>query len=190
MEQATNTILLMGRPGSGKGTQAGMLAGKFAWEHFSTGNQFKELREGAGVLSVRVKEAYDSGKIFPDWFANYLFEHAFLNLDAAKGIVCEGYPRTLAQAVVFDETLEWLGRPYKVFNLEVSDEETIRRQIERAKTEHRPDSATEEQIQVRLEQYQALTEPVLEYFKSKGTLIQIDGMGTMDAIHADILSHL
>jgi adenylate kinase len=167
-----------------------MLAEKFAWQHFSTGDLFKSLREGDSELAKRVRESYDSGRLLPDWFATYLFEHTLLNLAPEKGVVCEGYPRSRPQAEIFDETLSWLGRDAKVFNLNVSEEETMRRQIERAKSEHRPDSATPEQIQARFAQYNLATEPVLEYFRERGLLIEIDGERDVATIHADIVSRL
>jgi adenylate kinase len=126
MEHATKTIVLMGLPGSGKGTQGNILADRVNGIRFSTGDRFRELRAGEGALSKRVSEAYDSGKLFPDWFATYLFEDAVLNLPAEGSIVFDGYPRTRAQAEIFNETMEWLGRPYSVVNLVVDEEEALR----------------------------------------------------------------
>lgn len=186
MGDMTNTVLLMGLPGSGKGTQAKKLASRLGWTHFSTGDKFKELREEQGPLGAKVKETYDSGKYAPDWFATYLFEDTVLNLPKDAGIVCEGYPRTLPQAEIFDDTFSWLERPYVALNLAVREDEALRRQIERAKVENRTDSATPEQVQVRFEQYRANTEPLLNYFREKGILIEIDGEKTPEEVEAAI----
>jgi len=182
--------VFMGLPGSGKGTQAKLLAETLGFERFSTGDRFRELREGEGALADRVRAAYDSGLLFPDWFATYLFENAMLNLSVEKGIVFDGYPRNLAQSQIFHETAEWLGREYKVVNLAVPQEEALRRQIERAKVDHRPDSATEEQIRIRFAEYDTCTAPMLEYFKANGTLVEIDGTPSVEEIAADIKAKL
>lgn len=186
----TNTVLLIGRPGSGKGTQAKMLTEKFGWELFSTGTLFKELRDSDTVLGTCVREAYDAGKLLPDWFATYLFEDTMLKLESEKGILCEGYPRSSAQAEIFHDTMTWLARPYRVFDLQVSEEETMRRMLERSLTEHRPDSATPEQIRARFETYEANTAPILGFFKEKGMLAEINGEQTPDKVFTSLTEAL
>ena len=185
-----NTVVLMGLPGSGKGTQAKVLAESQKWLHFSTGDRFKALRDTDSPLGILVKEAYDAGKLLPDWFATFLFEEAVLTLPHGGGIVCDGYPRSLPQAHIFDETMHWLNRPYRVLNLVVSEAEALRRQIERATVEHRPDSATEEQIKIRFEQYQKNTEPLLTFFKEKGVLVDVDGQQSPDEVSTAIKNAL
>lgn len=184
------TVLLTGRPGSGKGTQAKRLAKRYEWTHFSTGDLFKELREGAGPLAERVREAYDAGRLLPDWFANYLFEDTLLNFSTEAGIVCEGYPRSRAQAEIFDSVMTWLERPYIALDLEVSDEMVTARMLSRAETEHRPDSATREQIQARLSTYEEHTAPVLDFFREKGKLVTLDGTKTPEEVEAAIVAAL
>src|SRR3989344_8358147 len=176
MEGATTaTVLLMGRPGSGKGTQAKLLADAFGWKSVSSGARFKEIRDGEGPLGKRVRQAYDAGKLLPDWFPTYLLQEFILNLNSKQGIVCEGFARTFSQAEAFNDIMAWLARPYVVLNLEVPEEEALRRQLERAETEHRPDSDAEEKVRTRFAEYRRNTEPALAYFRDKGTRIDIDG---------------
>ncbi len=184
------TVILTGRPGSGKGTQGKLLAESRGWTHFSTGEQFKMLREQDSLLGRRVREVYDAGNLLPDWFATYLFEEAILNIGQEAGIVCEGYPRSLSQAHTFDTIVSWLDRPYVVIDLDVSDEEVTQRMLKRSQVEHRPDSVTEEQIAARLRTYHEHTAPVLTFFKEQGTLSSVDGTGTMESVAEAIHSKL
>ncbi len=191
MEQpAIRTVLLTGRPGSGKGTQAKRLATDFGWTHFSTGDLFKALRGGEGAVADKVRESYDAGKLLPDWFATYLFEDTMLKLGNDAGIICEGYPRSETQAETFDSIMSWLERPYVALDLSVPDEEVTRRMLARAEMEHRPDSGTEEQIAARLATYHEHTAPVLGYFEKKGMLVTIDGTLTPEEVEASILAAL
>lgn len=176
------TVIITGRPGSGKGTQGKLFAEQKGWMHFSTGEQFRMLREEDSVLGHQVRAIYDSGKLLPDWFATHLFEKAILNIGHEGGIVCEGYPRSLAQSATFDEITTWLNRTYVVIDLEVSDEEVTKRMLKRSTEESRPDSTTEDQIVTRLQTYHEHTAPVLAYFKEKGRLEVIDGMGTPEEV--------
>ena len=185
-----NTILLTGRPGSGKGTQAKRLAEKQGFVHFSTGDRFRVLREGEGPVSARVKHVYDAGRLMPDWFANYLFEAEMLTLPSERGVIFDGYPRTLEQAEIFDDVMSWLERSYVVLDLEVSDEEVIERMVKRAEAEHRPDSATREQAMARLSTYEDCTAPILDFFRDKGVLVSIDGTLEPDEVEAEIANAL
>lgn len=182
----SNIVILTGKPGSGKGTQGKILAEKRGWTHFSTGAEFKKLRDEDSVLGHRVKEVFDSGQLLPDWFATYLVQKILFSLSETDGVVLEGYPRSVAQAQTLDEILAWLGRTYRVVDLEVSDEEVTERMIKRATLEHRPDSTTAEQIAVRLAAYQKHTAPVLDFFKQNNTLTSVDGTGTMEEIAGQI----
>ncbi len=178
----SNTVILTGKPGSGKGTQGKLLAERRGWSHFSTGAEFKKMRDEDSVLGQKVKEVFDSGQLLPDWFATYLVQNTFFALTETDGIVLEGYPRSQAQARTLDDILDWLGRPYTVIDLEVSDEDVTERMLKRATEEHRPDSATAEQIAVRLSAYREHTEPMLEFFKQNGKLTVVDGTGSVEDI--------
>lgn len=182
----TNTVLLIGRPGSGKGTQAKMIAAKNGWKLFSSGDRFKEIRDGNEPYSARVREMYDQGIFMPDWFADYLLESSLLEISTNTSAVLEGFGRTRDQAAHLMEIVEWLGRKLVVMNLEVSEEEVLRRMLKRAETEDRPDSSSEEKIKARIAQYDANTSPALEYFREQGVVVEIEAEKTPDEIAKDI----
>jgi adenylate kinase len=186
----TNTILLIGRPGSGKGTQAKILSEELSWQRLSSGDRIKEIRDGSEPFSGRVREMYDKGTLLPNWFADYLLESALLDIDPYVGIVLEGFGRTKDQAEHLVEIVSWLGRNLVVFNLEVSEDEVLRRMLKRAETEDRPDSSDEEKIRARLAQYDAHTAPGLEYFRQQGVVVDIRGEQTPAEIAADIEKYL
>ena len=181
-----NTVLFIGRPGSGKGTQAKLISQKMGWKMFSSGERFKEIRDGNEPFSARVREMYDKGILIPDWFADYLLETAMLGNSVDTGIILDGFGRTADQAAHLLEIIEWLGRGFIVLNLEVSEGEVLRRMLKRSETEHRPDSDGEEKIKARLAQYDANTAPALEYFRTKGVVTDINGEQTPEEIAIDI----
>ena len=181
-----NTVLFIGRPGSGKGTQAKLISQKMGWKMFSSGERFKEIRDGNEPFSARVREMYDKGILIPDWFADYLLETAMLGNSVDTGIILDGFGRTADQAAHLLEIIEWLGRGFIVLNLEVSEGEVLRRMLKRSETEHRPDSDGEEKIKARLAQYDANTAPALEYFRTKGVVTDINGEQTPEEIAIEI----
>lgn len=176
--ERVNTILLIGRPGSGKGTQAALLAERLAWIRLSSGDRIKQIRDGNEPFSERVRAVFDKGTLLPDWFADFLLENGLLELEPYVGVITEGFARTLQQAEHYTDIIDWLGRNLMVINLEVSEEEVRRRMIERSKTQDRPDSNSEEKIQMRLNQFTKDTMPALEYLRSKGLVQEINGEQT------------
>ena len=140
MPEKPLNVLFVGRPGSGKGTQSKLLAETLGCARFSSGEHLKALIDAHGPLSELIRRDYDHGQLSPDWLASFFFKEAIIGLPLEHSFVCEGFPRNLDQAQVADEILTWLGREYTVLHLHVGEEEALRRQLERAKTEHRPDS--------------------------------------------------
>ena len=190
MESEPNTILLLGRPGSGKGTQTKILSQALGWKTLSSGDRFKEIRDGEGALSERVRATYDTGRVLPDWLPMYLLEEALLNMEDSESIVVEGFGRTKSQAETIERVLAWLGRRFVVISLDVSEQEAMRRMLERAKSEHRPDSDVEEKIRERFDEFRNNTEPALDYFKSVGKLLIVNGEQAPEQVAHDIQTAL
>jgi adenylate kinase len=184
--ERVNTILLMGRPGSGKGTQALLLAERLAWIRLSSGDRIKQIRDGNEPFSARVRAVYDKGTFLPDWLADYLLENGLLELDPYVGVVTEGFARTLQQAHHYADIIDWLGRNLMVINLEVSEEEAMKRMHTRNQTQDRPDSNSEEKMRSRLKQFTDETMPALEFLRGKELVKDVDGEQTPAQIAEDI----
>jgi len=178
---------MMGRPGSGKGTQAKLLAEKISGQMYSSGSDFRALAASDAYLGKRIKAAMEAGELLPHWLASYLYEKTLFGLNEEDVIVFEGACRTEPEAVLFHEIAEWLPRTYMAIDLVVSDEETRKRLAIRH--EARADDG-EAVINHRIEQYKEKTKPAIEYFRSQGRLIEINGEQSVEAVHADILKAL
>ncbi len=187
MKSNINTILMMGKTGSGKGTQSELLAKKLGYQVFSTGDEFRKLRKREDFLGGLVREAYDQGLLMPHWFASYIFEDALLKLAPEQGLVCEGIGRKEPEARLFHDVALWLKRDYVVFELVVSDEEVTKRMLSRDRGDGLND---EEKIKVRLREYREFTEAAINFFKSEGRVISVDGMPSPEKIHEEVMKKL
>lgn len=178
--------LFVGKIASGKETQGRLLAEKVGAPLFMTGGRIREIMASASPLGTRIKADYDKGLLMPAWFAVFLFQEFLFSLDEATPAVFEGTGRAVDEAQMFNQVASWLGRPYTVFNLVVSDETVMSRSLSRA----RDAADTEQSVKTRLAEYQRSTAPAIEYFRSLGTCIDIDGEKPVEEIHAEVLSHV
>lgn len=184
--ERVNTILLTGRPGCGKGTQAALLSERLAWIRLSSGDRIKQIRDGDEPFSARVRALYDKGTFLPSWLADYILEQGLLELEPHVGVITEGFARTKQQAEHYAEIIDWLGRELLVINLEVADDEVVRRMLSRSGTEDRPDSNTEEKIRHRLEQFKVETLPALEFLRERELVKDVDGGQAPEKVAEDI----
>jgi adenylate kinase len=182
-------IVLFGPPGSGKGTQALRLKEAFNLLHVSTGDIFRAEIKNETELGKLAKSYMDQGQLVPDevtirMLAGFI-EH---NVTAdTKGVIFDGFPRTMAQAEALDVYLMGKGSPIThVLSLKVDEEELIRRILERGKTSGRTDDSDESIVRSRMEVYKNQTAPLAAYYTQQGKLMHLDGMGSVDAVFGDL----
>lgn len=186
MDTQVKTILFLGPTGSGKGVQSKLLAEKTGYSVFSTGGRYRELRLGESDLAKRIREQYDGGRLMPGWFSTFLFEEAFLYRPLSEGIICEGVGRTVFEAENFNDIMGWLRRPYIVICLNITEEESMKRQLLRTSKEVRPESDSEEKIRTRFTEFKMHTAPAIAFLREKGNVIDMDGERSVEEIHADV----
>ena len=180
---------MMGPPGSGKGTQGKLLAKKIGADVYSSGSRLREMGKGQGFVSQKVKITIDRGDLLPAWFSSHLFVDALLGLTPDEQIVFEGACRRIEEAEAFDQTAAWLERPYRAVFLSISDAEVAKRLSIRQGTEGRADD-TSDKIEHRIKEFEEKTAPVVEFFRSRRALVEVNGEQPIEAVHAEILKAL
>lgn len=182
-----NTVLFIGKPGSGKGTQASLLSQKTGWPITVSGNLFRALIAGEDHVAKRMREEHEKGYLAPDWFATYLFQKSILPVSPEQGAIFDGFGRKVSEAETVVEVLNWLARPFRAVHIKVSDEEIVSRLKKRSEISGRADDHA---IEKRLEEFRIYTEPSVEVFRSAGMLVEVNGEGAVEDIHADIVAQL
>ena len=180
----------MGPPGAGKGTQAKFISEKFSIPHISTGDIFRENLKKETAIGLEAKSYMDRGEYVPDDVTNRIVADRLTWPDAANGFLLDGYPRTLDQVKFLDETLKSQNHQVdRVIELVADINTLVSRLLNRAKEQNRADD-TEEVITKRLEVYLAETAPIIDNYKNKNLVIQVDGLGEVDAVTRRILTAL
>jgi adenylate kinase len=183
-------LILMGPPGAGKGTQAQFLAEHYSIPAISTGDIFRENVSKGTELGVQAKRYMDAGEYVPDEVTNLMVRNRIDEPDAAKGFLLDGYPRTLAQVEELDGMIEFTGhRLDAVVVLTVDRDEIVKRLLKRAQTEGRTDD-TEDVIRRRQDVYAEQTYPLIEVYRERGLLIEVDGMGDVEEVTGRIFEAL
>ena len=146
----TRTIFFIGKPGCGKGTQAKLLSEKTGWTVFASGKLFRELAQEDTPVGHKVKSENDAGNLQPHWFAMYLYLKALFTLPTeGLSVIFDGFNRKVPEAELVIDSLKWLGRPFTILDIQVSDEEVRRRLALRKGIEGRADdSAVDERLEV------------------------------------------
>lgn len=178
-------LILFGPPGAGKGTQAAKLKDELGLAHLSTGNIFRSAISNQTPLGVKVKSILDAGILVPDQVVVELVAEEIKKPEYHKGIILDGFPRTVSQAEAYDALLEERGESVSaLIALTVPDQTLIERILSRG--EGRSDD-TEEKIEKRLDVYRSETEPVIGYYRKKQVVFEVDGVGSVEDIYQRIL---
>lgn len=179
-------IVIFGAPGSGKGTQSERIVEKYGINHISTGDVLRAEIKNGTELGKTVKGYIDQGQLIPDELMIDILASVFDSFKDSKGVIFDGFPRTIAQAEALKKMLAERGQDVSVMlDLEVPEDELMVRLIKRGKDSGRADD-NEETIKKRLHVYHSQTSPLIDWYKNEKKYQHINGLGTMDGIFADI----
>jgi len=183
-------IVILGAPGSGKGTQAKMLVGQLEVPHISTGALLRNAAKRGTELGLLAKSIIDRGELVPDNIMSDMIEERLGRDDVDNGFILDGYPRNVPQAKSLDAMLDRLGRPVQeIIHIDVDPEQIIRRLAKRQELEGRADDA-EITVRNRMRVYAEQTAPVADYYEESGRLTRVLGDGAKEEIFQRILSVL
>ncbi|MFA7560684.1 MAG: adenylate kinase [Candidatus Izemoplasmatales bacterium] len=210
-------LLIMGKPGAGKGTQANRLLKHYKLKHISTGNIYREEIKKGSNIGIEAKKYLDEGNLVPDKMTNDIVWEVLTSREYPNGFMLDGYPRTRTQAEALDEMLESLSiKLSAVINVDVADDVLTHRMAGRRvcsncghtyhidyhppkqegicdhcghKLIQRPDDL-EESVMNRLAIYNEKTKPLLDYYDEKGLLVVIDGEQSANKVFHDIINKL
>ncbi len=183
-------IVLLGAPGSGKGTQAKRLKQELGLAHISTGDLLRAAVRDGTPLGLKAKAVMEAGQLVSDDIVLGLLEERLARPDTQSGFILDGYPRNLAQADALEALLERLGQPLDaVVKLNVPDSDIVRRCEIRFEQERRADD-NPETVRKRLGVYAEQTAPVADFYARRGLLTEVDGVGAIEAIGDRILDTL
>jgi adenylate kinase len=183
-------LVIMGPPGAGKGTQATLIAEHYGIPAISTGDIFRAMKTADTPLARQVREIMESGGYVSDEITNAIVADRLAQPDCDGGFLLDGYPRTLQQVQTLDDYLAESKRPLNaVISLLADIEEVVARLLRRAVIDGRSDD-NEETIRVRLQVYAEQTEPLLEVYRARGSLVEVDGHGEVQEVSERIFAAL
>jgi adenylate kinase len=179
-------VLLLGPQGAGKGTQAKRISAEYGIPHIASGEILRAEMDAGTELGKRVKDVYDRGDLVSDDLMIELIRNRLERPDTEAGFVLDGFPRTTVQAEALDSMFNDIGRNFSVaFALQIPDGVAFDRLRRRAEVEGRADD-TDEAIQRRLDNYHRETEPLIEYYRTRGNLVPIHGDRSENEVFAEI----
>jgi adenylate kinase len=180
----------MGPPGAGKGTQAKRIAEHYRIPAISTGDMFRAMKNADTPLARQVRAIMESGGYVSDEITNEIVKDRLARSDCAAGFLLDGYPRTLQQVQTLDDYLAETDRPLDaVVSLLADTDEVVARLLKRAEIDGRSDD-NEETIRVRLQVYAEQTEPLLGVYRSRGLLVEVNGLGEIDEVSERVFAAL
>ena len=173
-------IVLFGKPGAGKGTQAEFLKEKYNLTHLSTGDIFRYNIKNNTELGQLAKTYMDKGDLVPDSVTIQMLQSEVEKNPDSDGFLFDGFPRTIAQAEALDAFLKSKNQKITAtVALEADDNILVARLLERGKTSGRPDDQDEEKIRNRYQEYNEKTAPLIDYYKAQGKFHAVDGIGSI-----------
>ena len=176
-------LVLFGKPGAGKGTQAAFLKDKYNLVHISTGDIFRHNIKNETKLGKLAQSYMDKGDLVPDEVTIQMLQEEVEKNPNAEGFIFDGFPRTIAQAEALDAFLDSKGmRIHGTLALEADDEVLIKRLVERGKVSGRTDDQDEEKIRNRFIEYNEKTAPLIAFYQAQGKYHAINGIGTIEEI--------
>ena len=180
-------LVLLGAPGSGKGTQAARLKEHLQVPHISTGDLLRAEVASGTPLGLQAKEVMARGDLVSDAILLGMLKDRFSRDDTRAGFILDGYPRNLAQAAALGELLASLGQKFDAaVQLTVDNEQIIERLAGRAQAEGRADDS-QESVRHRLNVYDQQTAPVIDFYRQHGQLTVVDGVGSLDEVFTRIV---
>jgi adenylate kinase len=186
-------IVVLGPPGSGKGTQAKRIVGAYSIPHLSTGDMLRAAARAETSMGKKVKQLMASGKLIPDEFVLAAVVERISQADAREGFVLDGFPRTMSQAVTFDDLLHTGGVGLDhVIELRADEKILLDRIMSRVREAREGGSAVRdddnhETLKVRLDAYNEQTAPLIDYYRARNLLRSIDGLQPVDVVASELL---
>jgi len=187
-------ISFLGKSGSGKGTQVKRLNEQLQLEYIGSGNLLRNKKKDTDFTGKKIASVIDEGGLVPSpvIFALWMTEmEKIKNSGIAKGILIDGSPRKILEAMLLEEAIDWYGWAdnFKVLYINISNHEAKARLLKRKEIEHRKDD-DEEGIQKRLEWFEEEVNPVIDFYKKNNRLIEINGEQSVDDVYAEIIKKL
>lgn len=180
-------IFFIGKPGSGKGTQAELLSKATGWPVVGTSGGLREIVATGTAAGLKLKETMDAGLLTPYWIASYVYLKTVFSISDGDNVIFDGTSRTVPETKIVIESLKWLNRPFYIFHLTVPDEEVHNRINLRKEKEARADDHV---VHKRLEAYYADTEGSIALLREEGMLTEIDGHRPPEVIAEEVRSIL
>src|SRR5699024_7691777 len=175
-------IVLLGAPGTGKGTQSEKLVAAYGVPQIATGDLLRQAVAEQTELGLKAKAAMDAGELVSDDIVIGMFRERMGQPDAKDGFILDGFPRSIAQARALDEMLQQLNRPLdRVVHMDVADEEIVKRLLARGRADD-----TEDTIRNRLNVFRQQTQPLVDHYREQGLLATVSGVGEIDEIYERI----
>ena len=181
-------IILFGKPGSGKGTQASLIKDKYSLIHISTGDVFRKNMSNKTDLGLLAKGYMEKGELVPDKVTVDMLKDEINNFMPCNGFIFDGFPRTTFQAKELDNLL--LEKSLKIdltIALDVDNNSLIDRLLERGKSSGRADDQSVDKINMRLQEYDNKTKPLIEYYNDQNKFYSINGIGSLEQITSRIV---